>query len=256
MIDELKYSNVAFKNIFSYDNDRHENHVVSSLLNVEFKKQTTFNSANGPHANGHIIINICCQKKYFHEISDCMKIVWSRDIYREVIFDIRQYARHLRNLNERQFSNVNDMKTIWIQYQIISNHLTTFLKVNYWSLWLLKMNKKSSISSTPSMIDELKYSHVVIKNIFSYDNDRHENHVGSSLLNVDFKKQTTFNSANSPHANGHIIINTCCQKKYFDEISDCMKIVSSRNIYIVRWYLALASACATCGILANVSCRM
>ena len=87
------------------------------------------------------------------------------------------------------------------------------------------MTKKPSMCPTPSMIDELKYSNVVFKNILSYDNDRHENHVDFSLLNVEFKKQTTCNSAKRAHANGHIMINTCCQKKYFHENSDCMKIV-------------------------------
>ena len=77
------------------------------------------------------------------------------------------------------------------------------------------MTKKSSMCPTPFMIDELKYSNVVIKKILSYNNDRHENHVDFSLLNVEFKKQTTFNSANGAHANGHKTINTCCQKKKF-----------------------------------------
>ena len=87
------------------------------------------------------------------------------------------------------------------------------------------MTKKSTMCVTPSMIDELKYSNILLKKIVSYDNDRHENHGGSSLLNVEFKKQTTFNSANGADTNAHIIINTWCQKKYFHEISDCMKIV-------------------------------
>ena len=67
MIDEIKYSNVVFQNIFSYGNDRHKNHVGSSLINVEFKNKTTCNSANGANVNGHIIINTCCQEKYLHE---------------------------------------------------------------------------------------------------------------------------------------------------------------------------------------------
>ena len=79
--------------------------------------------------------------------------------------------------------------------------------------------------ATPSMIEEIKYSNVVLKNILSYDNDRHENHVDFSLLNVEFKKQTTCNSANGADVNGQIIINTCFQEIKFHEISDCMKIV-------------------------------
>ena len=78
---------------------------------------------------------------------------------------------------------------------------------------------------TPSMIDELKYSNVVLKKILSYNNDRYENHVDFSLLNVEFKKQTNCNSANGAHTNGHSMINTCWQKKNFHENSDCMKIV-------------------------------
>ena len=54
------------------------------------------------------------KKKYLHEKSDLIKILWSTNIWCEVIFGARQCARRLRNLSERYFSNLDDMKSIWI----------------------------------------------------------------------------------------------------------------------------------------------